>query len=93
MNLPSVESLESAHNFPCVYTFKAIGSATENFTARVVSHVRDELGLEADPPFSIRSTKKGDHVAITIEPTCDSAQQVLAICSRLMGMDGLVMLL
>ena len=93
MTLPSVELLEARHSFPGPYTFKIIGSADENFVARVVSHVRDELGQETDPPYSLRSTKNGNHVAITIEPQCESPQQVLAVYSRIMEMDGLVMLL
>jgi hypothetical protein len=32
-------------------------------------------------------------VAVTIEPMCESSQQVLAIYGRLSGLDGLVMLL
>ena len=92
MSLPSAELLEARHSFPCSYTFKVIGAASENFTARVVSHVRDELRLEEDPPYSLRSTRGGKHVAISMEPVCDSAQQVLAVYSRLSGLDGLVML-
>lgn len=93
MTLPSVESLETAHAFPCPYTFKVIGTDEGNFTGRVVATVRDELELDADPPFTFRGTRNGKHVAITLEPECESAQQVLAIYSRLMGMDGIVMLL
>ena len=73
--------------------FKVIGFADENFTARVVACVRDELSLGVDPPFSLRGTAHGRHVAVTLEPLCESSQQVLAIYSRLSGMDGLVMLL
>lgn len=93
MSLPSVEVLESHHEFPCRYTFKVIGAADDNFLARVVSAVRDELGLQTDPEYSLRSTKNGNHVAITLEPECESAQKVIAIYSRLTGMDGIVMLL
>jgi len=93
IQLPAVELLESRHAFPCHYTFKVIGSAADNFTARVVACVRDELRTETDPPFSIRNTEHGRHVAITLEPMCESSKQVLAIYSRLSGMDGLVMLL
>lgn len=93
LQLPSAELIESRHHFPCPYTFKVIGFADANFTARVVACVRDELRLETDPPFSLRSTAAGRHVAVTLEPLCDSSQQVLAIYSRLTGLDGLVMLL
>ena len=93
MSLPSVELLETHHTFPGIYTFKVIGSADANFTGRVIACVRDELGIDLDPPYSLRSTKGGNHVAITIEPECETPQKVLAIYSRLMGMDGVVMLL
>lgn len=93
INLPSAELLEMRHSFPCSYVFKVIGYADENFTARVVACVREELQLEVDPPFSLRNTAHGRHVAVTLEPVCQSSQQVLAIYSRLSGMDGLVMLL
>ncbi|MCA9050845.1 MAG: DUF493 domain-containing protein [Planctomycetaceae bacterium] len=93
MSLPTVESLESRHHFPCRYMFKVIGDASGNFTGRVVASVRDELRMEVDPPFRIRGTKSGNHVSITLEPECLSPQQVIAVYSRLMGMDGIVMLL
>jgi len=93
INLPGIELLEAMHAFPCHYTFKVIGYADGNFTARVVSCVRDELQMGTDPPFSLRNTEHGRHVAVTIEPMCESSQQVLAIYSRLSGLDGLVMLL
>ena len=93
MSLPSIEVLEANHEFPCVYTFKVIGAADGRFTSRVVSAVRDELKLDLDPPYTFRTTKNGNHVAITLEPKCETAQQVIAIYSRLTGMDGIVMLL
>ena len=93
LQLPSAELLETRHQFPCAFTFKVIGYADSNFTARVVSCVRDELQLAADPPFSLRSTAHGRHVAVTLEPLCTSSQQGLAIYARLSGLDGLVMLL
>ncbi|MEY4186080.1 MAG: YbeD family protein [Planctomycetaceae bacterium] len=93
VNLPSAELLESQHSFPCAWTFKVIGYADSNFTARVVWSVREELGMEIDPPYSLRSTAHGRHVAVTLEPICQSSQQVLAVYARLSGLDGLVMLL
>jgi len=66
VNLPSTELLESHHSFPCAWTFKVIGYADANFTARVVWSVREELGMEVDPPYSLRSTAQGRHVAVTL---------------------------
>lgn len=93
MNLPSIELLQSRHSFPCHYTMKAIGSAEDNFTARVIFAARSELQLNEDPSFRIQSTKGGRHVSITLEPMFESAQQVLALYSRLSQLDGLVILL
>lgn len=93
MSLPSVEILESRHTFPCAYTFKVIGKVEENFLARVISAVRDEMRMEVDPQYTMRTTKDGVHIAVTLEPLCESPQQVLAIYSRLTGMNGVVMLL
>ncbi len=93
MPLPSVQLLESRHTFPCVFTFKVIGATADNFAARVIAAVRDELELEIDPPFSMREARNGNHISVTLEPHCQSPQQVLAVYSRLTGMDGLVMLL
>ncbi len=93
MGMPSLELLEFHHTFPGTYAFKVIGLADGNFTGRVVASVRDELGLDIDPPYSLRSTTSGKHIAITLEPECESPQKVLAIYSRLMGMEGVVMLL
>lgn len=93
MSLPSVELLESRHDFPCPYLFKVIGKSDGRFTSRVISCVRDELNMEVDPPYTMRNTKNGNHVSITLEPECENAQKVLAIYARLMGLDGVVMML
>lgn len=92
-DLPSVEVLESRHQFPCRFTFKIIGSATDNFVARTLAAVRTELELQADPPCSIRQTAKGRHVSITLEPDCETAEQVRAVYRRVLTLEGLVMLL
>ena len=93
MQLPPVEIQESRHEFPGPFTFKVIGKAEDNFVARVVAAVRSELGIEIDPPFKLRNTRGGRHVAITLTPEVESAQQVLALYSRLSQASGVVMLL
>ena len=81
------------HTFPGPFTFKVIGRTDGNFTARVVAEVRNELQLEIDTPYRFSSARNGAHVSVTLDPECDSPQQVLAIYSRLMGLDGVIMLL
>ena len=93
MSLPTIELLESRHSFPGPYTIKVIGDAGDNFLARIIAAVRDELSLEVDPPLKLKTTKGGRHVSITVEPEVQTPQQVLALYSRLSQVNGLVMLL
>lgn len=90
--LPSLELLEKTHDFPGPYTFKVIGRVEDGFIARVVVVVRECLGGEVDPPYSLRVTAGGRHVAITLTPLIFRAEQILAVYRGLRGMAGLVML-
>ncbi|MBY0526940.1 MAG: DUF493 domain-containing protein [Gemmataceae bacterium] len=91
-DMPSIELLNQTHQFPGRYLFKAIGSEADGFVARVVAAVRDELGLESDPPFSVRHTAGGRHAAVTLEPIVQCAEQVVAVYQRIRALAGLVML-
>ena len=88
----SIELLERTHTFPGPYMFKVIGRGENGFVARVVAAVRDELAEEVDPPYKVRETTGGRHVAITLEPTLKTVHQVLAVYRRIRGMAGLVLL-
>jgi putative lipoic acid-binding regulatory protein len=91
-DLPSIELLESTHTFPGPYMFKVIGLAERGFVARAVAAVREELVEPVDPPFRVRETAGGKHVAVTVQPTVQTARQVLAIYGRLRTLAGLVVL-
>jgi uncharacterized protein len=88
----SIELLEANHTFPGPYMFKVIGRGENGFVARVVAAVRDELAEDVDPPFRVRETTGGRHVAITLEPTMQTAQQVVAVYRRIGRMAGLLFL-
>lgn len=90
--LPTIELLEAQHDFPSSYTFKVIGKTDDGFVARVVAAVREELSMGSDPPFSLRQTPAGRHVAITLRPLVGSAYDVLAVYRRVRTVPGLVML-
>jgi putative lipoic acid-binding regulatory protein len=90
--LPAIELLENTHTFPGPYTFKVIGRAERGFVARAVAAVRDALAEEVDPPYRVRETPNGRHVAVTVEPRVQTAHQVLAVYRRLQVIAGLVML-
>jgi uncharacterized protein len=90
--LPALELLENTHTFPGTYMFKVIGKSERGFVARAVAAVRDELAREVDPPYKVRETADRRHIAVTLEPRVETAQQVLAVYRRLRSMAGLVML-
>ena len=87
-NLPSVELIDSTHAFPGPYTFKVIGCPAEGFVARIVAAVREELEGAVDPPYRIRETAAGRHVAVTVEPQVQNAWEVLAVYQRLAQIRG-----
>jgi putative lipoic acid-binding regulatory protein len=89
----SIELLEKTHQFPCRFMFKAIGRAENAFVSRVVAAVRDELAHDQDPPYRFRQAQGGRHVAVTLEPTVQTARQVLAVYQRMRKIAGVVMLL
>jgi len=89
----SIELLNATHNFPCEFTFKAIGAANNEFVARVVSAVREGLGGQVEPSYFTRSTPQGRHVSVTVLVSIDSAEQVLFVYDRLRTVDGIVMAL
>ncbi len=88
---PSVELLESTHTFPGTYMFKVIGSAGADFEQRVVDAVAALLPAASDLEHSVRTTKGGRHVAVTLHVSVQNAEQVLAIYSALQGVEGLTL--
>jgi putative lipoic acid-binding regulatory protein len=91
--LPSIELLEQTHAFPCPFMFKIIGRVEDGFVARVVAAVRDELAAEVDPPYRVREAAGGRHVSVTLEPTVQTAGQVLAVYQRIRATAGVVLML
>lgn len=91
-NIPSAELLESVHPFPGSYQIRAIGSAADDFPSRVVSAVQEELAAPGEVDHSVRFTKGGRHVSVTLDLTVQSADQVRAIYARIHEVDGLHLL-
>jgi putative lipoic acid-binding regulatory protein len=90
--LPSIELLESTHQFPGPYMFKVIGRDEDGFVARVVAAVRDELAAGSDPPYTVRTSAAGRHVAVTLEATVQTGAQVLAVYRRVRQLTGILFL-
>ncbi|QDV35213.1 YbeD family protein [Tautonia plasticadhaerens] len=91
-NIPSAELLESVHPFPGSYQIRAIGSAEDDFEARVVAAVQEELAGPGEVDHSSRFTKGGRHVSVTLDITVQSAEQVRAIYTRIHTVPGLCLL-
>ena len=91
--LPARELLDSVHQFPGTFVFKAVGLAAPEFVTSVVSIVRLALELEFDPPFETRETPAGRHIAVTVTPWVQSSDEVLRIYENIRELPGLVMLL
>jgi len=93
VSLPPLELLQSTHRFPCRFTFKVIGADAGGFSVRAVEAVCRALPVGVSPDSSVRQTSGGRHVAVTIEPHVESAEQVLEIYLHLQQLEGLVLLL
>ncbi|SIN97335.1 hypothetical protein SAMN05444166_1855 [Singulisphaera sp. GP187] len=89
---PSLDLLESTHFFPGVYRIKAIGITDENFEARVIEVVGLQLASPSEIDYTVRTTPGGRHIAITIDATVQSAQQVREIYALLGELKGLTLL-
>jgi putative lipoic acid-binding regulatory protein len=90
---PSIELLESTHEFPGAYRIKVIGRSDDDFADRVVLEARAALASAEAVTYSLRPTPQGRHVAVTLVLTVESAKQVRLVYSRLMRLEGLVLLL
>jgi uncharacterized protein len=89
---PSVELLESTHFFPGVYQIKAIGRADGDFEARVVAAVYNHLAAQSDLDYSKRTTPTGRHLALTLDISVQTAEQVRAIYAEIREVEGLTLL-
>ena len=89
----SIELLNATHSFPTRVLVKVIGVNDPDLVVRVVAAIRMELAANEDPPFSTRHTPSGRHVAISLEPHFETAEQVLAVYARVRKIEGIVLLM
>jgi putative lipoic acid-binding regulatory protein len=89
---PSVDTLESTHPFPGVYQIKAIGVADDDFERRVVEAVIAEVAGPGELDYRVRTTPGGRHVALTLDITVQTAEQVRLIYARIRETPGLTLL-
>ena len=87
----TLELLNATHDFPCAFTIKVIGKASDEFVAKVVDTVSTISEATDEIPYTTRATPNGRHIAITLEPTLQSAEQVLLVYARIRTVKGVVM--
>jgi putative lipoic acid-binding regulatory protein len=90
---PTVELLESTHLFPGVYKIKAIGRSYDDFESRVIEAACSHLPARSDLDYSVRTTPGGRHIAVTLDISVQTAEQVRAIYAEIRELDGLTLLL
>ena len=89
---PSEDLLETSHVFPGIYQIKVIGIASDAFESRVIETVVSELAASSDLDYSVRTTPGGRHVALTLEISVQTAEQVRTLYARLRELEGLTLL-
>ena len=70
-----------------------IGHQRDSFVDEVLLAVQAHLQLSSLPPSQTRETAGGRHVAVSLEPPFESAEQVLSLYEELRQITGVVMLL
>jgi putative lipoic acid-binding regulatory protein len=89
----SIERLNQTHDFPQPVMVKAIGQNENEFETRVADAVCETLQLDNQPIYRTRLAKSGNHIAVTLEPVFQSAEEVLAVYEALRAIEGVVMLM
>ena len=74
-----------------MYQFKVIGSVEGGFQTRVLDAVADEVESTESVECSVRETRGGRHVALTLNVAVQTPEQVQSIYTRIRGLDGLIL--
>ncbi len=89
----AIRLLEATHTFPCPYLIKVIGRSDDTFVQRVMEALHSVQQSDCTPPCRTRQTPNGRHIAVTLEPTVASAEEVLEIYRCVRQVDGVVMMM
>jgi len=85
--------LARTHDFPTFYTIKAIGASASDFVSRVLLAARHSLEREVHLRHSVRSTTRGEHVAVTLDIMVQNADEVLEVYQALEAVGGMKLLM
>jgi putative lipoic acid-binding regulatory protein len=85
-------SPEQLIDFPCDYTFKAMGVSGEDFSSAILSAVR-QFALVSQDAVHIRPSGKGNYQSVSVLVWLENYQQLTDIYARMKTVTGLKMLL
>lgn len=88
-----LDLLNETHEFPTTVLFKVIGTNDPQFVLAVLEAIREVLELAEHPSHQLREARGGRHIAISLEPPVQHAEQVLNVYARLSLVEGVVMML
>lgn len=83
---------EDLLDFPCHYTFKAVGESGEAFEGAIVASVRRVTVVPRDA-IHVRPSGKGNYQSVSIVVRLESYQQLKDIYAEMKTVSGLKMLL
>lgn len=79
--------------FPCKYPIKVIGKGTDDFDSMVVETLNRFLSKPYEGTIDVRDSEKGNYIAVTVEITAESEQQLKDINQALRANDAVIMVL
>lgn len=79
--------------FPCRFPVKAMTRAERGATAAVLEAVRRHAGEVADDVVTVRSSRNGHYLSVTVVIEAVSREQLDAIYRDITAMDAVVMAL
>lgn len=84
--------MEELLEFPCQYTFKAVGVSGEQFSKQIVDSVRRHAMVSQDA-IRTRPSGKGNYQAVSVIVYLENYQQLKDIYAGMHQVTGLKMLL
>ena len=80
--------IEELVDFPCVYCFKAVGEASEDFVASLRSRVGAVLGREVeDQEVKVRRSAQGNYQSVTLDVFVKSGEEVYEVYAAIKNDD------
>jgi len=73
------DSETSLLEFPCTVAIKAMGKAADDFDALIVEIVRRHVPDITEDAVSTRPSRQGNYLAVTVQVTATSREQLDAI--------------